>query len=587
MNFGNVYALPSLVSAVAFIVLTVYVLMNNPKRTANRVTALMFLGLIIWSTAELLERLAGPPPEQLLSMWDQWWAVNNSSPAWDWNDYGFAYVMTKLIGVGVLFVAPTVVHFALVVPKKRDVHWGVYALLYGSYFVMLPILLFTEKFIQPPLPYYAGWGTEYSDWLLLYLGYPLLFVIIAIVLLIRSYVKADTIIEKNQTKFVLIGMGFCFVLNTATSVIPPIIGWNVYPLTTVSLIILAGCMSYAIIKYKLFQIEAVIEEEVEEVLTLEKNLNYLIFEDSSEFGYRYFRGIVSTTPGLIFTSFHPKKLRKEYGLEKTPMIWLTETTTSEKGLSPSRLEFEILYTIESFMKENDETVVLIDDVKYLAMVNGFNKTVDFIKTICDIASMNDSTIIMPINPKRFSEMELHQLESGFDEVLKQESTGRKLEEIDLEPSYSYIFWEKDPNKSIDAVKRCQKRGLCITKDYPKKFQKRYDVPDVPHYWLSSTKKGDERTVDPKRIDFELTNAMAEHLRKGDAYVILHGLEAISLENPIEKVLDFLKTVIDIASEKNGIIVVVGNPGTFDERKKSIVNSRFDEVFHEGDDGENE
>ncbi len=318
MNFVNVYAIPSLLSAICFIILTIYVLAHNPKRLQNRVTAIFFLGLIIWSIAEMFERFSGPPPQALMEQWSIWKASNTPPPSYDWNEYGLALFFGKLIGVGVLLICPAGIHFSLVVPKKRQVSKLLLGGLYGSYFVFLAILLGTDHFIDTMIPYYAGWGTHNGDWMLLYFGYVLFGTLITVINLTLSFVRAKSKIEKNQTMFVLAGIMIAVGMTIPTAVIPSILGWEMYPLTTVSFIIMAVFMTYAIVKYKLFVIEAVTEEKIDEKekVDIKPGFSYLFIGKNKSMPYSAFRSLVSEYPGLCITTGHPRKVRQKYKLDK-------------------------------------------------------------------------------------------------------------------------------------------------------------------------------------------------------------------------------------------------------------------------------
>ena len=133
MNLENPYAIPSLLSTVCFVLLTVYVLYHNPKRTQNRVTAIMFLALIIWSLGETLERFSGPDPETLKSYWDAWSATHTGTPDYGWHEYGLALFWGKFLSIGVLLLGPATLHFSLVVPRKKKVPVWVLPVVYASF----------------------------------------------------------------------------------------------------------------------------------------------------------------------------------------------------------------------------------------------------------------------------------------------------------------------------------------------------------------------------------------------------------------------------------------------------------------------
>ena len=124
-------------------------------------------------------------------------------------------------------------------------------------------------------------------------------------------------------------------------------------------------MAYAIAKYNLFDIEAVTEGGLEtdlKLMKLEEGASYLFLGPEKETPFSAFRGRVIDTPGLVITTEHPRKIREKFYLAKTPILWLTNVSTDEKVLDPSRLDFEVIYTISSFMHENESTVVLLDGI---------------------------------------------------------------------------------------------------------------------------------------------------------------------------------------------------------------------------------
>ena len=59
--------------------------------------------------------------------------------------------------------------------------------------------------------------------------------------------------------------------------------------------------------------------------------------------------------------------------------------------------------------------------------------------------------------------------------------------------------------------------------------------------------GDAQTLNPKRLDFEPTMVIGEFLRNKSGVVAIDGLDTMIYQNGLQKVTEFLKTVIDIAS----------------------------------------
>ncbi|MFA5771856.1 MAG: DUF835 domain-containing protein [Thermoplasmata archaeon] len=151
---------------------------------------------------------------------------------------------------------------------------------------------------------------------------------------------------------------------------------------------------------------------------LMQGYSYIVKESTSIWSFDVFKnGIAAKVPGLCLTSTYPKKIREIYGLGDTQIYWLSEASGSEeKALNPRRLEFEITRTISDFVKNKNGSLILIDGLEYLLLVNGFEKIINFIKSISDIMSQNKATLIVPVNPEALDKKELTIFERAFDKI---------------------------------------------------------------------------------------------------------------------------------------------------------------------------
>lgn len=152
--------------------------------------------------------------------------------------------------------------------------------------------------------------------------------------------------------------------------------------------------------------------------TLMKGYSYMVKEGTSTWSYGVFKNsIAAKVPGLCLTSTYPTKIREIYGLGDILIYWLSEATGSEeKTLNPRRLEFEITRTISDFVKNRSDALILIDGLEYLLLVNGFEKIINFVKSISDTISQNKATLIVPVNPEALDKRELTILEKAFDKI---------------------------------------------------------------------------------------------------------------------------------------------------------------------------
>ncbi len=405
-------------------------------------------------------------------------------------------------------------------------------------------------------------------------------IIVAVSMMGKKYFSTKNLLEKNQLKYMFAGLTISGVVGPMFDVVFPMIGLEGGPIGGAATTVMALCFAYAILKYDLFSIEAAVEKQepkVEQRKRLESGFNYLIKERGSHTSYEIFRGMVSSIPGLCFSTFHPKKLRAEYVLEKTPIIWLTDTTTEEKNIKPDRLEFEILYNIESFIKDNEKTVVLLDDIKYLTVINGFDKTIDFIKAVNDISSMHNGTVVVPINPMLFDEKEMMGLEGIFDEMMDAYSPGEEGISDFTKPknSYSYLIESESSDAIYGIVKDWGMNTLVLTKTFPEKVNKKYEIGDTKIFWLTDTQSEFSNTLNPHRLDFEITMQIGEFLRKDKGVVAVDCVDLLIMHNDINQVNEFLKSIVDIASVEDGIIICTLNPKLYKETEVALFRKRFD------------
>jgi len=149
--------------------------------------------------------------------------------------------------------------------------------------------------------------------------------------------------------------------------------------------------------------------------SLEHGFNYIIMEERTDKSYELFRQFLDDgVPGFCITTTFPTKLIKRYGLQEAKVVWLSEAESDMERYNPKRLDFEITKNINNFVKTNDESVLLLDGFEYLVLENSFENVMKFIKKVNDLASMTNSTVLVPINPEAFSREEMTLLQKEFD-----------------------------------------------------------------------------------------------------------------------------------------------------------------------------
>jgi PAS domain S-box-containing protein len=103
--------------------------------------------------------------------------------------------------------------------------------------------------------------------------------------------------------------------------------------------------------------------------------------------------------GLCITRQSPKKIREQYGLEKTPIIWLTggEGVPGEISMKPDNLT-GLGATLGKFLTQTKGGLILLDGVEYLMTRNGYEAVLKLIHFLNDRVMTSDCMVLCSIDP---------------------------------------------------------------------------------------------------------------------------------------------------------------------------------------------
>jgi hypothetical protein len=154
-----------------------------------------------------------------------------------------------------------------------------------------------------------------------------------------------------------------------------------------------------------------------------------------------------------------------------------------------------------------------------------------------------------------------------------------LEEIPQR--YNYLVITDEPVFAYDwfkAVVKTGTPGLVMSTTFSEKLKREFDLPEgVELYWLSDTNPG-TRTLDPKRLDFEIMRALSNFVKNNKGGVlVLEGLEYLVVENSFDRVLKFIKKVNDLASVHDATMFVPVTPTGLGPEEMTLLKKEFDKV----------
>ena len=154
----------------------------------------------------------------------------------------------------------------------------------------------------------------------------------------------------------------------------------------------------------------------ESEVVIEEGLNYLIDRETPDVAYTTLSKLAAEgASAMLISPVHPNKVNKSYDMENVEVFWLSDVTGDTPSLDPSKMEYELAEKIITFIKEKEaNAVVLLDGLELLVQGHSFDKVMEFIHTINEVASVNGATVLVYVNGKAFKEVELNQLKRKFD-----------------------------------------------------------------------------------------------------------------------------------------------------------------------------
>lgn len=117
------------------------------------------------------------------------------------------------------------------------------------------------------------------------------------------------------------------------------------------------------------------------------------------------------------------------------------------------------------------------------------------------------------------------------------------------------------------------RGLCITRIHPDDLRSRYPLEGSGFVWLSSTpgKKGKGMAVVPPTGLVDIASAIAEFCaQRGNAAVLLEGVEYMIGQNGFSSFLRFLQKVNEKVVLNNSYLLISANPAAMKEQEYKLL-----------------
>lgn len=360
------------------IFLGAFVLYKRPNASVNRVFSLWAFMVAIISAGDFFRKISTDPN---LAMY---WA--------------------KFMILGVIFMMPTLLHFALLftpkthILKKKSVPYVLYIPSF-IFLVLLPTDFIVSDVIKVGWRFSVDWGA----------GMEIFACVFGAFMLTGAVILTKKVRMMKPINYYFVALGVIIVFGLAANFVPMFQTWDI---PTISPLAMGASLifGYTILRHK-FIIVPVPESTLTTELKypLEAGHSYLVKEEKPEKSFSIFVDLITHGyRGMCITRSSPIEIREKYNMKRTPVIWLTEIKGEYNVFDVQHLVRFILSFLDASKRKG---VILLHGLEYLITHNGFPSTLKALHFINDYIIQNGAHMIIPISPLTLDTQQLKLLEA--------------------------------------------------------------------------------------------------------------------------------------------------------------------------------
>jgi predicted hydrocarbon binding protein len=163
-----------------------------------------------------------------------------------------------------------------------------------------------------------------------------------------------------------------------------------------------------------------------------------------------------------------------------------------------------------------------------------------------------------------------------EQAAAEPTTTESILGMNLERGLAYLVENEDPDGAyklfVDELAKGN-QGLCITRDFPTKIRKTYNLTTTPVLWLSNADQ--EFAVEPVQLG-KLYHKIEDFLKKAErATVMISGLEYLIVQNNYHSALKFLQLVRDQIAIYDGILIATISPDTLSDKDLKLIEREME------------
>jgi hypothetical protein len=266
-----------------------------------------------------------------------------------------------------------------------------------------------------------GWGVPESPAFFAAITLIILYTAAAVWKLYTVYRENDVANVRRQCIIMIVGV-LSPVAWDLVMVIEERIGTQLPPEMVIGYVPTMAAFLYVIFRHRLFLISPAEDKEVialnitmAEENGVKEGCCYLIEGKKSDEAYRLLlQEIAGGAQALIISRTHPDIVREQYGLVKTPLIWLASQPGPER-MDPTSLSM-LQHTVTEFAKRGEDTLIFLDGLEYLITNNPMDKVLKLIYAMKDELLLSSSRLMVPLDPEVLEEKDLALFEREFEVI---------------------------------------------------------------------------------------------------------------------------------------------------------------------------
>jgi signal transduction histidine kinase len=237
----NVHALQSLLAAIIFLFLALFVYYQKKENPLNRSFATLILCTCIWNI-DVFGILSAANAE-------------------------YAMLWGKIFRPGLIFIPPTSLHFVIYFLELKQYPNLLKWLLWASYgnSIIFTVINWTPYFTGEAVQYPWGYTVQTGPFYPYFIATFFIFMLISFTLLIRNYFKADQY-QKQRIKYFLIALIISFLFGSIGFL--PMVGLEVYPIGSIAVTIGFFIVAYSVVQHRLMDVSVFMAKALGYILSI-------------------------------------------------------------------------------------------------------------------------------------------------------------------------------------------------------------------------------------------------------------------------------------------------------------------------------